>query len=374
MKSKNRGAVTILELLAVLVVIGILSSILLVALRGAQQDAIEANTRATVAKIHEVIASRWAEHLATSVKSPISETTLNELGTSPIARARIQLNFLRDSLRMAFPDRVGDLSRGPAVVTISGDTSAIPYNVETPVIYTQLNARFYGPSASWTEEFADAELLYAIVDLATVNGGPAMEMFRQSEIADKDNDGFPEFVDGWGTPVRFVRWPVGYQNREGVISEIDPMLYATLARRFAGDDATLRSLLKGFRGADPVDVGLSDWGYDMINPLLPYAVKFPLFPLVVSAGPDREFGMNFNLYTPQGFTPILSYADISWTYSNGPRAAEFTSGSIIDPYHPRYPRSPTDLQPSDVMQPGQVIDSALADDNVSNFDQLRGTP
>ena len=56
---------------------------------------------------------------------------------------------------------------------------------------------------------ARAEMLYALL----VEGiGPLgsvfnREDFRDTEVKDTDNDGVPEFVDGWGEPLQFFRWP-----------------------------------------------------------------------------------------------------------------------------------------------------------------------
>src|SRR5262249_38680487 len=32
------------------------------------------------------------------------------------------------------------------------------------------------------------------------------------EVQDTDNDGLPEFVDAWGEPLQFYRWPIGYTS------------------------------------------------------------------------------------------------------------------------------------------------------------------
>jgi hypothetical protein len=40
--------------------------------------------------------------------------------------------------------------------------------------------------------------------------------FRTQEVADTDGDGLPEFVDGWGRPLRFYRWPTRLFRPYGV--------------------------------------------------------------------------------------------------------------------------------------------------------------
>ena len=45
-------------------------------------------------------------------------------------------------------------------------------------------------------------------------GSPeAMEQFSQSEIGDTDHNGYPEFLDGWGRPIFFLRWAPGFCSR-----------------------------------------------------------------------------------------------------------------------------------------------------------------
>jgi hypothetical protein len=59
---------------------------------------------------------------------------------------------------------------------------------------------------------ARSETLYAVL----VNGsGPLGSLFRPDdftdrEVKDTDGDGVPEFVDGWGNPLQFYRWPIYY--------------------------------------------------------------------------------------------------------------------------------------------------------------------
>jgi prepilin-type N-terminal cleavage/methylation domain-containing protein len=64
-----------------------------------------------------------------------------------------------------------------------------------------------------THKTARAEMLYALL----VEGqGPfgsvfSPDDFRDNEVKDTDGDGLPEFVDAWGEPLQFYRWPVFYR-------------------------------------------------------------------------------------------------------------------------------------------------------------------
>jgi hypothetical protein len=83
--------------------------------------------------------------------------------------------------------------------------------------------------------YESAECLAMIV----TRGGfseDAADGFRTDEMADIDSDGAPEFRDGWGRPIGFIRWPAGYssliqpQNATTNPDPLDPM-------RISGDYA-----------------------------------------------------------------------------------------------------------------------------------------
>lgn len=65
-----------------------------------------------------------------------------------------------------------------------------------------------------THKTARAEMLYAVL----VEGrGPLgstfdADEFTDKEVRDTDGDGLPEFVDAWGEPLQFFRWPILYRS------------------------------------------------------------------------------------------------------------------------------------------------------------------
>ncbi len=68
--------------------------------------------------------------------------------------------------------------------------------------------------AAHTHKTARSEMLYAIL----VEGrGPlgtvfSRDQFTDREVQDTDGDGLPEFVDAWGEPLQFYRWPIFFQS------------------------------------------------------------------------------------------------------------------------------------------------------------------
>jgi prepilin-type N-terminal cleavage/methylation domain-containing protein len=102
-----------------------------------------------------------------------------------------------------------------------------------------------------THKTARSEMLYAIL----VEGqGPlgstfSRDDFTTKEIQDTDGDGLPEFVDAWGEPIQFYRWPIHFTG-------------ATAGAGSTGPATGLPDLQKGFaaysnatepRQQDPLD-------------------------------------------------------------------------------------------------------------------------
>jgi prepilin-type N-terminal cleavage/methylation domain-containing protein len=66
--------------------------------------------------------------------------------------------------------------------------------------------------ANHTHKTARSEMLYALLVEGQGPFGSAFsrEDFSDREVKDTDNDGLPEFVDAWGEPIQFYRWPIAY--------------------------------------------------------------------------------------------------------------------------------------------------------------------
>ena len=69
--------------------------------------------------------------------------------------------------------------------------------------------------ANHTHKTARAEMAYALLVEGQGPYGSAFspDDFRDLEVRDTDGDGLPEFVDAWGEPIQFYRWPIFYRVR-----------------------------------------------------------------------------------------------------------------------------------------------------------------
>ena len=83
---------------------------------------------------------------------------------------------------------------------------------ETGTGANSVSVAITGLLSNHTHKTARSEVLYALL----VEGqGPfgslfSRDDFNDSEVKDTDGDGLLEFIDAWGEPVQFFRWPIGH--------------------------------------------------------------------------------------------------------------------------------------------------------------------
>lgn len=292
-----RSAFTLVEVLVVLVLISILSGMVMTAVRGVNTTARQARTRSIIAIVDTVIQEQYESYkyrpLAVEIPNvyatPGDENVLKyEVLASEAARVR--LNMVRDLQRMELPDRISDIKVGtetnlPAsIVAVANQVLIVPGAVPPELVYRRSNQRsqfpvnWFGATSlpsrfaayrrlakpSWTPQFESAECLYLILATSFVGGAPALEQIPASNIGDLDNDGMPEILDGWGRPLGFVRWPIGFEDPELSIDFSMPDDFDPLRVDFA---------------SIPTVVAQRPWS---------------IRPLIISAGSDGEFGVQLH--------------------------------------------------------------------------------
>lgn len=283
---RSRPSFTLVELLVAIAIIGIMAGMVLYTLAGAQQDALRARTRGTIDKINQVILERWEGYRYRSVKLPVTSQMLQQKQIKARGVARLRSLFLKDMMRMELPDNFVDLAYTPTGLELTGPPDLYPgvppmtfgsspgreynvlrnyFQVGRPILESDpagAAALVANTTQVWTTQYQASECLYAIVAHSTSGGGSALEGFVASEIGDVDGDGFPEFIDAWGEPIGWIRWPAGYDSALNRSYKATPDAFDPLRTAFQWSDAS-------------------------------YIQKpWTVVPLIVSAGADREFGIN----------------------------------------------------------------------------------
>lgn len=382
----RRNAFTLIEILMVILLISILAGMVTAAVSAAGDTAKRSRTRAILATINDVLETKYESYktrpLPVTAIMPGTPTAGQvSVEIPPRESARIRLNMIRDLMRMEMPDRISDVLDSPtemwgAVRPVLFTDSSGNYeytrggwtakriswysNADPPAALFSYRQRLPSNPADWSRAFESAECLYLIVSTTFMNGVPAISSIPSSNVGDTDGDGMPEILDGWGNPIGFIRWPVGYIESDGSVP--------------------------GLGQYDEFDTFRVDWGYvesaSGVPPAHPHPAfadskPFSLKPLVVSAGPDREFGLRFG-FGLGDYTTDIRYSQMGWplgemgTSPNDQRVGDSAAGRnarfrYVDPYdrHNSAGGSPRSAV-------GEVINANQRDDNITNY-QLQET-
>ncbi|MCH2201939.1 MAG: type II secretion system GspH family protein [Fuerstiella sp.] len=371
-----RHGFTLIELLIVIAVIGMLMSLTIVVMNGISDRAMRAATKATVQKINGLLQQRIEafdraftddrredaiQHVRDILEPEIilakgaPHSLENESATSVLAK---KLEF-----RFQFPQRVQDRLDAPnnrdpqatgAGLTATNLPTSLYEVIAFPVARTQLIEKTGGTptvaqvnaqvNVNWAKHDRDtesAELLYfALVRSesfgATVSGA---DQFSASEISDTDNDGLPEFVDAWGNPLRFYRWPTRLVDHNPPVP-FNPILSnladGTDGRVITADERRVAGvLLKGLPPAPGTISGTQQREHLLVDPDDPIGLLYTFLenpqyiamgidlqdyinedtfhtidtyhtPLIVSAGADENLGLYEPWFTDTGIFGTLA--------------------------------------------------------------------
>lgn len=282
----RRPAFTLVELLVAIAIIGILAGLVLAALGESAKRAREARTQSTITKLDRSVMNRWESYRTRRIPlQPVddengdgslldgggpterSETALLAMGyndtpgsplymRSPQAAMALRLAAIRELQRFELPQRYEDVTDTPLII-------------DRPAL-SQAYARQLAPviAAAGENRYQAAEMLYLIVTSGGLEDDPLGEdHFRHEDIGDVDGNGLNEFIDGYGSPIRFLRWAPGF------ISDLQPAPDTTDANTLADWCRTHHDPLDPMRIDSPPAGSTTPTGYR-------------LFPLIYSAGPD----------------------------------------------------------------------------------------
>ena len=328
----TRRGFTLVELLITVSVIAIMATMVLFALFAAQETAKAQKTKSLIAKLDSIIKAKYETYKTRRVNitlpkpPPVTDTTNYPLYVARVARAR--LDCLHDLMRMEIPERWTDVEDNPRTFTYAGFGSA---GVRRPSVSMAFFRRWNVPSKP-TDEFQGAECLYMIIMAAQGEEADDKSAIKQDQIGDVDNDGFPEIIDAWGQPIKFLRWAPGFvsdlqiaatltstnaggssvesQSNQlsstpgsyvgGALIAEDPLpanagrFLATDMAKITGYNFTAGTGRFDFTGG-PFSVTPPQRFYvmspDPFDPRGVQSLSFAIYPLIYSSGPDKCYGI-----------------------------------------------------------------------------------
>lgn len=303
-KRIGRRGFTLTELLVVVLVIVIVGSMILAAMSSATKRANEEATKVLLQIVQDALEERYNAFLIEAKNGYTAHTARDTLASTTAlpatGSARAKLIWLLDRMRAEFPMEYADFHAYPYELG-----SAQP---PIPRAYEQV----YSPPSPKTGPSLDhenAECLYMILKYNQRQGMQfSMDMLPNTAIRDHDGDGFPEIVDPWGNDLRFYRWPtdlIAYYLEIEKSLPINMLTYSTLdpsgllidsawqgAKRTTFEDDNVSSPTTSphprfFR----IHAAYAANGTISSDPDTAVPRVYPLFPIVVSSGPDGVFGL-----------------------------------------------------------------------------------
>jgi prepilin-type N-terminal cleavage/methylation domain-containing protein len=264
--TRSSRGFTLVELLVVLIIIAILGTVIMFAMFSAQEAARSAKTKNLVSKLNALVMQRYESYIDRRVPLP---APVNKLEQSTFHFRRLQA--LRELMRMELPDRWTDVRDDPV--------TGIRRPAVNRTYLRRVNAANNGAGVNDGDAFQGAECLYLIIAHGTEDSD-ALTHFSQSDVGDVDADGLPEFLDGWGRPISFIRWPAGF---------VSPRQSRDAEKEF--DQFNVYRVVPDRPNA-PTNVPR----------------QFALFPLIYSGGPDRKYDIGIGAESAGGNAVAIHYS------------------------------------------------------------------
>lgn len=333
-KNARRRGFTLVELMVAIAIISILAGLLLGVAATAGQASRTSKTKSMIGRLHTLLMERydlyrtrrvdlntrdvlpgpanavpdWRDY-ATAVNTGIDFNAYD----SRVHKAAGRLVALREQMKIEMPDRWSDILgnsvptspveiltiRGTLFLESSPSLYAIyarAYNEMVPVRTLPSTAHINtltGVVNTREEILANqsAECLYLVIMNAT-GDGEVRSLFREADVGDTDGDGAPEFLDGWGQPISFIRWAPGFESDGQLSVESLQALYAK-----PREGTPVESVVAAIRDDhDPYDLFRVDApptnlsGFDATTDS-EAARGWRLVPLIFSVGSDGESGL-----------------------------------------------------------------------------------
>lgn len=303
-----RRGVTLIELLVTMTIMAIIAAAILGTAAAAIESGRDKKTQSTIAKIHTLLMERYASYetrridvdprITSNIDAWVAgATTPAEFQARSAARGQMladaRLLGVRELMKKEMPDRQKDVEHLTQILT-------------QPPPLAQTYYRRLQQLQSASESLSPAECLYLVVMNAT-GDGEARTLFTKQDFGDVDDDGAPEFIDGWGNAIGWIRWPAGHVSG---LQPLDPSgmrlgdadhdpfdLYRrdlpTVIAPAIGmyPDIPVGQANVSFRTTYQTNMRIRMAAAGAATPASSRLLAFRLTPLIFSGGPDGESAM-----------------------------------------------------------------------------------
>jgi type II secretory pathway pseudopilin PulG len=286
---------TLIELLVVFAIIAILGALLAAGIMGWMASQTGRNTEASIKAIYAILLEHWDAVVRDAKQEQIPPSVLNFASVSPGSpttadhdRAKVILIKLR--LMEAFPVNFTEVPKPGVDPYQNAPLALIPKGKRRFLLSYQ--DRIYDPKTTqsrWKtanltgkESVESAVCLFIALDTAKSGVSPAGDQLRPY-LRDTDSDGSLELADGWNTPLRFYR----FATRNDDLQKSAPPSASSSSGYFDPLDPKGTLL-------DPSWDKSNGSNFDKMFHERRYSPTYPAWyavPVLVSAGPDSDFGL-----------------------------------------------------------------------------------
>ena len=331
------AAFTLTELLVVIVIIALLSSLTLSGLLVARESQRASKTSSTIRKLSEVILPFYESYewrrpalpaipgLPTACYKELRRIGIRRLMTLELPDRASDLvktsSSLTSAKHLVLP--VGDLKTNQDLAPLLGlaTSKALTLGEVPPaalqyarIVESASNSWVYAKKAPGDFTVDSVELLHMIVMRGPASDSDVVAHFRPDEMGDRDKDGLPEFLDAWGNPIAFLRWPVGFN------SAVQPIAGTALGVDPVTSDKGHRLVPLIFSaGSDAaVDIGVNPDGTSAASNFDPFCYD--------ASAPESKAAMNCfpaeSMRNAVNLTPVVSGGALTF------QAVRFTGGTV----------------------------------------------
>jgi prepilin-type N-terminal cleavage/methylation domain-containing protein len=276
---------SLVELLVVISIILVMMAIAGAAVSSARDSSRKAATRAMIMKLDSII----SQQLSSYSNRHVPADRLGRFPTIGDKTAAAAWYVRRHLINADLPDRWTDVAYMAEKTDFQNPTIR-PEDIEFPA--AELTAAQKAYIGFWnarqpkpTAQHAGAECLFMIVMQGGIAGCLTCDGLSQADVGDFDNDGAPEFLDAWGRPIEYILWPAAVElppaSGTRFFSEARAPFAPIANSQFVStEDANGDGVL------DAAEDTNQNGRLDSVSPTL------GLRPLIYSAGPDKDWGLN----------------------------------------------------------------------------------